>query len=121
MVSFQGTQKLNSYLVRAKIYPLEHNIGSCHCGKKHCQVSLNVTETNAFITMYTSSKHLNGQPCFQEHIFEHFISDGHVTFILYLLFLHYWVFFITLFIALCTTCLFNGCFLLPLLQVFCFT
>ena len=50
MVSFQGTQKLNSYLVRAKIYPLEHNIGSCHCGKKHCQVSLNVTETNAFIT-----------------------------------------------------------------------
>ena len=48
MVSFRCARKLNSYLVRAKIYPLERKVGSCSCGKKRCQVCLNVSETNSF-------------------------------------------------------------------------
>ena len=34
MVSFRGARKLSSYLVRAKVYPLERKVGSCGCDKK---------------------------------------------------------------------------------------
>ena len=37
-VSFRGACKLSSYLVRAKVYPLESKIESCGCGGKRCQV-----------------------------------------------------------------------------------
>ena len=45
MVSFRYARKLSSYLVRAKVFPLERKVGSCTCGKKRC---LNVSETNSF-------------------------------------------------------------------------
>ena len=41
-VSFRGACKLSSYLVRAKVYPLERKIESCGCGGKRCQVCLKV-------------------------------------------------------------------------------
>ena len=123
MVSFQGARKLSSYLVRAKVYPLEYKVGSWGCGKKRCQICLNVTETDSFtststnktykINLFNNSekfliylltswvclkqyvgqtmdefrnrwnnyksndrKYLNRQPCFHEHIFEHFNGDN---------------------------------------------
>ena len=48
MVSFRGARKLNSYLVRAKLYPLERSVGSFKCNGKRCQVCMNVTESNTF-------------------------------------------------------------------------
>ena len=39
---------LRSYLVRAKLYPLERSVGLFKCNSKRCQVWLNVTETNTF-------------------------------------------------------------------------
>ena len=38
MVSFRTSQKLSSYLVRAKLYPLERTLGSRKCSKKRCEV-----------------------------------------------------------------------------------
>ena len=54
MVSFQGARKLSSYLVRAKVYPLESKVRSCCCGRKRCQVCLNVTETDSFTSTPTN-------------------------------------------------------------------
>ena len=48
MVSFRAAQKLSSYLVRAKLYPLEGSVGSFKCNGKHCQVCINLTESNTF-------------------------------------------------------------------------
>ena len=48
VVSFRGARKLGSYLVRAKLHPLERSVGSFKCNDKRCQVCLNVTETKNF-------------------------------------------------------------------------
>ena len=63
MVSFQGIRKFNSYLVKAKIFPLGHNIGSYGCGKKRCQVCLNVTETNSFTRTATTKTYKINYMC----------------------------------------------------------
>ena len=42
MVSFRSPRKISTYLVRAKLYPL----GSPKCGKKRCEVCVNISETN---------------------------------------------------------------------------
>ena len=54
MVLFWGARKLSSYLVRAKVYPLERKVGSCGCGKRRCQVCLKVTETDSFTSTSTN-------------------------------------------------------------------
>ena len=43
MMSFQGERKLSSYLVRAKLFPIERSAGSFKCNGKRCQVCINVT------------------------------------------------------------------------------
>ena len=48
MVSFSSAHKLNSYLVRAKLYPLERTAGSYMCKSKRCQVRNNTTEADSF-------------------------------------------------------------------------
>ena len=48
MMSFQGERKISSYLVRAKLFPLERSAGSFKCNGKRCQVCTNVTESNTF-------------------------------------------------------------------------
>ena len=48
MVSFYLTQKLNSYVVKTKLYLLERTVGSCKCKGKQCQVCNNITETDSF-------------------------------------------------------------------------
>ena len=53
MVSFRSARKVSSYLVRAKVYPLERIVGSFKRKKSRCQVCLNVNETDAFISTVT--------------------------------------------------------------------
>ena len=53
MVIFRSSRKLSSYLVRAKLYPLERVTGSCQCHGKRCAVCLNVNETSTFTSSVT--------------------------------------------------------------------
>ena len=48
MVSFRSARKLSSYLVRAKLYPLQRKVGSSKCDKRRCEVCNNVTDTSIF-------------------------------------------------------------------------
>ena len=129
MASFRSARKISSYLVRAKLYPLERRVGSFKCGGRRCQVCLNVTEAETFTTTSTNQtykishefncnessliysltcqiyhkqyvwqtvdifrscwnnyksndrKYLVVKPCMQEHIFEHFNSEGYTGFL----------------------------------------
>ena len=128
IVSFRGARKLGSYLVRAKLYPLERSVGSFKCNGKWCQVCLNVTETKTFSSTITKKEYkinhkfncndkcliylltcnkcmlqyvgktvdefrvrwnnckmndrnfLKSQTCIQQHLSEHFASEGHCRF-----------------------------------------
>ena len=53
MVSFRSARKLSSYLVRAKLYPLERKVGSSKCGKRRCEVCNNVTDASTFSSTVT--------------------------------------------------------------------
>ena len=53
MVSFRSPRKISSYLVTAKLYLLDRVVGSTKCGKKRCQVSMNISETNTFTSKVT--------------------------------------------------------------------
>ena len=53
MVSFWSARKLSSYLVRAKLHPLQRKIGSLKCGKRRCEVCNNVTGTSTFSSTVT--------------------------------------------------------------------
>ena len=48
MVSFRSARKLSSYLLRAKLYPLERKVGSFKCKGKRCQ-----NETDSFDSSVT--------------------------------------------------------------------
>ena len=129
MVSFRTSRKLSSYLVRAKLYPLERTVGSRKCSKKRCEVCENVQNSDTFQSSVTTEtfkinhrltcddkclvylftcktcskqytgettdqfrlrwnnyksndrKFKRGEPSMQEHLFEHFYSDGHNGFL----------------------------------------
>ena len=53
MVSYRNARKLSSYLVRAKLYPLERKRGSYKCGSSRCQVCNNIEETETFSSTVT--------------------------------------------------------------------
>ena len=53
MVSFRGARKLSSYLVRAKLYPLNRKIGSKICAKNRCGICDYVTDTDTFASTVT--------------------------------------------------------------------
>ena len=50
MISFRSSHKINSYIVRTKLYPLERRVGSHKCGKKCCEV---ISETDTFSSLVT--------------------------------------------------------------------
>ena len=54
IVSYRSARKISSYLVRAKLYPLERKVGSEKCGKSRCEVCLNIQETDTFTSTTTS-------------------------------------------------------------------
>ena len=53
MVSYRSARKLSSYLVRAKLYPIDRIVGFKGCGKKRCEVCVNVCEADTFCTTVT--------------------------------------------------------------------
>ena len=53
IVSFKSARKLSSYLVRAKLYPLQRTVGSFKCNKPRSEVCINVTETDTFTSTAT--------------------------------------------------------------------
>ena len=54
MIFFRTSRKLNSYLVRDKLYPAERSVGSRKCNKKRCKVCENVQNSDAFRSSVTS-------------------------------------------------------------------
>ena len=57
MVSFRSGRKLVSYLVRAKLSPLERKVDSFKCKGKGCQTCLNVNETDSFASSLTKEEY----------------------------------------------------------------
>ena len=57
MATFRSSRELSSYLVRAKLYPLERVTGSCKCHGKCCAVCLNVNETSTVTSLVTHETH----------------------------------------------------------------
>ena len=57
MTSFRSARKINGYLVRTKLYPLETRVDSFKCGGRCCQVCLNVTETETFTSTSTNQNY----------------------------------------------------------------
>ena len=53
MVLFRSSRKIDSYLVRAKLYPIETTVGSFKCGSKFCVVCKYITEIDAFTSSVT--------------------------------------------------------------------
>ena len=53
MVSFRSSRKISSYLVRAKLYPVERSVGSFNCKRPRCQICTYVTETDSFTSTVT--------------------------------------------------------------------
>ena len=53
MVSFRSVRKLSGYLVRAKLHTSQRKVGSSKCGKRHCEVSNNVTDISIFSSTVT--------------------------------------------------------------------
>ena len=53
MVSFRSSRKISSYLVRAKLYPIERTLGSFRCGSKRSEVCKYITETDTFTSSVT--------------------------------------------------------------------
>ena len=55
MVSFRSARKLSSYLVQAKLYPLQRKIGSSKCSIQRYEVCNNVTDTSIFSSTVTGN------------------------------------------------------------------
>ena len=53
MVSFRSARKIKDYLVRAKLYPLQRNVGSRKCNKSRCEVCNNIESTDLFSSTVT--------------------------------------------------------------------
>ena len=53
MISYRNARKLGSYLVHAKLYPLEQKRGSYKCWNSRCQVFNNIEETGTFSSAVT--------------------------------------------------------------------
>ena len=53
LVLFRSAYRISSYIVRAKLYPLERFVGSRQCKKRRCEVCTNITETDTFSSAVT--------------------------------------------------------------------
>ena len=53
MISFRSARQVSSYIVRAKLYPLERTVGSVQCKRKRCQTRHNIKEAKTFTSTTT--------------------------------------------------------------------
>ena len=58
MISFRSARKQSRYLVRAKLYSTKRTEGSCRCGRKRCEVCINVNETSTFTSTVTGETYI---------------------------------------------------------------
>ena len=56
IVSFKSSQKQSSYLVKAKLYPINRPVGSFKCNQPHCEVYVNFIETDTSTSTVTRKK-----------------------------------------------------------------
>ena len=63
IASFCSARKFSSYLVRAKLYPLERHGGSFKRRGRCCQVCLNLMEAEAFISTLLIRHKINQFNC----------------------------------------------------------
>ena len=49
--SFRSSRKISSYLVKGKLYSLDRVVGPTKCGKKSCEVCMNVSEAGTFTSI----------------------------------------------------------------------
>ena len=57
IILFRSPRNLSSYLVRAKIYPMERKTGSCKCKGNRWQLYLNVSETEILTSTVTHTSY----------------------------------------------------------------
>ena len=55
LISFRSARKLSSYIVRAKLYPIERTVGSFKCTKKRCEVCEKIHITDSFTSSVTQN------------------------------------------------------------------
>ena len=53
MVPFTSSRKISSYLVKAKLYPIERTVGSFRCGNNRCEVCKYITEIDTITSSVT--------------------------------------------------------------------
>ena len=53
VVSFRSSRKISSYLVRAKLYPVERLVGSFNCKRPRYQICIYVNQTDGFTRTVT--------------------------------------------------------------------
>ena len=53
VILFRSYHKISSYIIRAKLCPLESTVGSYKCGKKRCEVCDVISETDTFSSTVT--------------------------------------------------------------------
>ena len=51
MISYRSSHKLNSYLIRTELYPINRTVGCYKYGSKRCEVHKYVTELILLLAM----------------------------------------------------------------------
>ena len=64
MISCKSSDKINSYLVQAKLYPINRIVGCYKCGSKHWEVCKYITETDTFTSTVTWLQTFKINHCF---------------------------------------------------------
>ena len=62
-ISFRNSRKINSYIVRAKLYPLERTVGSHKCSKKRHEKCDGISETGTFSSTVTGESFKINHKC----------------------------------------------------------
>ena len=57
IVSYRSARKINDYIVRSKLYPVERKVGCHRCSSSRCQVCKSISITEEF-TNFTTKKAL---------------------------------------------------------------
>ena len=57
MAFFSSASKLNSYLIKVKLYSLERKVRSFKCKGKRCETCLNVNEADCFVSSVTKEEY----------------------------------------------------------------
>ena len=53
MISYGSSCKISSYLVQARLYPINRTVGCYKCGSKRCEVRKYITEADTFTSTVT--------------------------------------------------------------------